>query len=41
MLIKKKVKEYIMGYDKEPFIINGESGSGKTSIIAKIANEVC
>ncbi|KAA3680577.1 uncharacterized protein DEA37_0012310 [Paragonimus westermani] len=32
------VKDYIIGPSKDPFLIYGYSGSGKTSIIAKVAS---
>ena len=39
-LLYFKVKNYIESHNRQPLIINGDSGSGKTSVIAKIANDV-
>jgi hypothetical protein len=39
-LINKKMKQYILEDSNTPFFVYGESGCGKTSVIAKLANEV-
>ena len=35
------VKSYIVSNDSKPLVLYGESGCGKTSVIAKAAGEVC
>lgn len=37
--IVKKIKDYVLGDSKEPLIVHGESGCGKTSIMALAARE--
>lgn len=35
----QKIKAYVLGDNKEPLVIHGESGCGKTSIMALAAKE--
>uniref|UniRef100_K1PUT9 NACHT and WD repeat domain-containing protein 1 n=1 Tax=Magallana gigas TaxID=29159 RepID=K1PUT9_MAGGI len=37
--IVKKIKDYVLGDSMEPLIVHGESGCGKTSIVALAARE--
>lgn len=37
--IVKKIKDYVLGDSKEPLVVHGESGCGKTSIMALAARE--
>lgn len=38
--VSKKISAYILNDNNQPFIIYGEAGSGKTSLIAKVADKV-
>jgi hypothetical protein len=35
------MKNYILEENLQPFVIYGESGCGKTAILAKLTDEVC
>lgn len=35
----QKIKDYVLGDSKEPLVVHGESGCGKTSIMALAARE--
>ena len=38
-LCPQKIKEYVLGDNWDPLVIHGESGCGKTSIMAQAAKE--
>ena len=38
-LFPQKIKEYVLGDSKQPLVVHGESGCGKTSIMALAAEE--
>lgn len=38
--VLKKVEGYVMSSNNQPLVIHGESGSGKTSVLAKAAMQV-
>lgn len=35
----QNIKDYVLGNSKEPLVVHGESGCGKTSIMALAARE--